>query len=240
MSLEKEGVVYNPLMFGANPAAGDGIFGGGGIMGLLLAGLLFGGRGRGGLFGGGGEGGDAMADAVAAKVVELQNTADLKAEVKSVEAGLRESILNQTIGLNGEFRGLEAGIAGAKLDAVKAGLEAQLRDLETRNHVTNKIGAVETEIQAVKCAIDSKIASSTQSILNHLAAAEESRLKDELALARSKNDKMEINAGFAAQFGTINNVLLQLANQQEKLTSQVVQFGAGNVATPTNTNNQVK
>lgn len=235
--MENEKVVYNPLAIGSG--GGFGGFGSGGLMeGLLMASLF--GRGRGGSFGGGGEGGDAIADAVAAKVVELQNTADLKAEIKDVESGLRETILNQTIGLNSEFRGIEGKIDRAALDAVKYGLEGQIRDLETKAHLGEKIGSVETEIQAVKCSIDSKIQSSMQSILNQLAFNEESRLKDELALARSKNDKLEISAGIANQFGAINNVLIQLANQQEKLTNQVVQFGTGNVATPVATQNQVK
>jgi len=217
---ESERINFNPTSVGTPMGYGGGLMGGGLLEGLLFASLF--GRGRGGLFGGGGEGGDAMADAVAAKVVELQTTADIKAEIAAV--GSR----------------LEGRIDHSAAEAMKAGLEAKIASLQTTNELANKIGNVETEIQSVKCHVDSKIAASTQSIINHLEANEKRRLEDEIALLRSKNDKMEINAGIANQFGAINNVLIQLANQQEKLTSQVVQFGTANAATPTNTNNQVK
>lgn len=241
MGLEREGVVYNPLSFGG-PGYGSGygndMFGGGGLMGGLLLASLLGGR-RGGLFGGEGvsNGGDVLAGDVASKVVELQNTADLKYDVKSVESNLRESILNQTIGFGNEFRGLEGKIDRAATDAVKAQYESKIASLESTNILSNKIGHVETEIQAVKCQIDNKINHSTQTILNHLNADKLDSKNDEISELRSRNRHMEQTILFGNQ---LNSITSSINSMDQRLTNQVVQFGTGNLATPTATNNQVK
>lgn len=226
------GVNYDPTYVGGVPGAGYGLGSGLGLESLLLFGLL--GRGRGGLFGGdeGGGRGEMLAGDVAAKVVELQNTSDLKAEVNNVKAAVIHDLQEVQADLQRE-------ISDAKLDAVKSSMESKIEALRIENHLSNKIGHVETEIQSVKCHVDNKIANSTQAILNQLNADKLDSKNDEIAALRSEKRALEQNAVFANQFSAINSVLVNLANQTQHLTNKVVQFGTGNVATPTSTNNQV-
>lgn len=182
------------------------MFGGNGILGLAALAML--GGGRGGLFGGrSGDGGEVVAGDVAAKVVELQNSSDLRGEVKSVESGIRESILTQAIASGEQFRGIGERIGHIATDAVKSGLEAKIASLESTNILSNKIGHVETEIQAVKCHVDNKIAASTQTILNQLNADKLDQKNEVIEELRSRNRLMEQNLLFG---GKLNDIISQL------------------------------
>lgn len=232
-------------MLGGNGGFG---FGGGGILeGLLFASLL--GR-RGGLFGGDGAGGgEILAGDIASKVVELQNTADLKAEMKDVESGLRETILNQTIGLGEEFRSLDTQIGNAKLDAVKAQFEAKIASLESTQAINNRLTAFEVSTDKQFCHVNSHVDAAERRVIERVDSSERRILdkiadnileekNDLIAQLRTRNNNLDQTLLFSNQ---INGLAVALNNisQKQDLTNQTIQFGTGNVATPTANNNQV-
>lgn len=220
----------NEIVGGAG-GFGFGGFGGGGILEGLIFGSLLGNRRGGGLFGGGdcGNGGEVEAGDIAARVVALQNSADLKQEIADVKAAVIAD--NQ-----GVLSTLQSAICESNKAALAAMYESKISALQSTNEITNKIGNVETEIQSVKCHVDSKIAASTQAILGVIAADKLDSKNDEIAQLRSRNNAMEQNI----QFSALTSVVSNLANQTQHLSNQVVQFGAGNTAIPVATNNQVR
>lgn len=238
----------DPLNVGG--AGGLG-FGGGDGLGLIALLALLGGRRGGGLFGGDeghGGGANVLAGDVAAKVVELQNSSNLRAEVRDTEAALRETILNQTIGLNSEFRGLEGRIDNAALDAVKAQYEAKIASLQATNVLERRIDdeseKIRTDIQQFQvstdkqfCHVNSAIQSSTQTILNHLAADKLDAKNDEIAQLRAERNHLNQTLLFSNQLNSINSAINSI-EQTQRLSNKVVQFGAGNTAIPVNTQNQ--
>lgn len=241
--MENERIVYNPTAIGAGQG-GLGGFGGGGLLeGLLLAGLL-GGR-RGGLFGGGegGDGANVLAGDIAAQVVNLQNSGDIKEEVQGTKAAIIAD-LQAVQGI------LQSQIAASDKQALAAMYETKIASLQSTNEITNKIG---NETQAIAgqmtsfqvstdkqfCHVDNKIAASTQTILNQLNADKLDSKNDEIAALRAERDRLTTTINFGNQFAAIASQLNNLSQKQD-LTNQVVQFGAGNVATPVATNNQVR
>lgn len=232
---------------------------GGGLIGALLVGELLGGR-RG--FGGGERRcGDELAGDVASRVVELQNTSDLKGEIRGVEAGLRESILNQTIGNSNEFRALEGKIGTAALDAVKAQFEAKIAALQATNELSNLISAktdiVERSIDGLRHDVDTKFFGISKEILNttnRLSLEVErgnaaiqlqnerlfsKRLEDDL---RKENDDLRRSRDIDRQTVAISSQFQAIASQLNTLRQgqQTIQFGTADVAIPTASSNQVK
>lgn len=225
MGMENERIVYNPVGVGGGmPPYGAGFgFGSGGLLEGLLFASLFGRRGFGDH--GGCDRGDVLAGDVAAKVVELQNTSDLKAEVNGVKSAIIHDLQEVQADLQRE-------ICDAKLDAVKAGMEAKIESLRIENNIINKVGDVATEIQAVKCHVDGKIAASTQHILDRMNADKLDEKNDEIAQLRDRNRHMEQTLLFSNQMNSLTSMIDSI---NQKLSNKVVQFGVGNIATPTNT-----
>lgn len=230
------GIDNEPVIMGSNP--GYGGFGGG-IGELIALMALMGRRGFGGDEGGHRREDSVLAGDVAAKVVELQNTSDLKAEVKGVEAGLRESLLNQTIGFGNEFRGLEGRIDHAALDAVKAQFEAKIASLEATNKIEGRMNAFEVNTDRQFCSTNHNIEASERRILEKLNLNILEQKNDEIAQLREDKRGLTQSIVFGNQLNAINSQLNEMA-QNIRATNQTIQLGTGNLATPTATNTNVK
>jgi len=150
----------NEVLGGAG-GLGLGGFGGGGILeGIILASLL--GRNRGGLFGGDGGSPDLDASGIAAKVVELQNSTNILAELgrhKDMSVG--------------EFRGINAGLFAVN-DAVKDGNYAAAIQAE-RN--TNELS---TQATAFAVAASREAGTNTAAILAKISSDNEQNLRDRI------------------------------------------------------------
>src|SRR5437899_2502165 len=157
---------------------GIGGWGGGGLIeGLILASVL--GRNRGGLFGGdGGGSADLEASGIAAKVVELQNTSNILAEL-----GRHKDC---TIG---EFRGINAGLFAVN-DAIKDGnyaaaIQAERNTNELSTQATAFAVAASREANTNTAVILAKINSDNEQSLRdriialEIAAVEERRRHDD-------------------------------------------------------------
>jgi uncharacterized small protein (DUF1192 family) len=217
---DSERIIYQPTSVGAGMGSGFGGFGQGGLLeGLILASLL--GRNGGGLFGGNNGGGASeLAGDIAANVVQLQNSGDIKEEIAASQAQL----LSKMCCIDKE--------------AMAAGMEAKIASLQSTNEITNKIGAVQTEIQSVKCTIDSKIAASTQAILNQLQANVLEQKNDEIAMLRAGKGQLEQTLLFSNQLNSIGSMISNLSAKQD-VANSAINFGNGTIQPQTVNSNQV-
>lgn len=241
-----EKIAYSPMAVGATDGSG---FGGSGILGLIaLISLLR----NNGILGneGAAAGGNVLAGDIAAQVVSLQNSADLKGLIQNVESQLQLAMQNQSNDLNAQFNAIQQAMCTSEVNALKASYESTISQLNSTNNIMNKIGdetqAVQAQMTAFQvsndrqfCAVDNKISNSTQLILSQLAADKLDSKNDEIALLRARTNSLETNINFGSQFNMIASQLNNLSQKQD-LTNQTIQFGTGNVSTPTATNNQVR
>ncbi len=205
---------YEPNVMGGG--AGLGGFGGGGLIeGLLLATLL--GR-RGGL---GGDGGCTESDAIAAKVVALQNSSNLRDDICEMGTSIQSALQTQTNVQTIQFNNVREAIGVAAIAAER-----------NANEITNLI-------QSQGCATRELSMANTQAILNQLAADKLDEKNDEIANLRRERDGINQQLLFSTQFNAINSVIANLVNEQ-KIANKVTQIGAGNTAIPVASNVQTK
>lgn len=219
--MDNERVVYSPQAFGGG--MGGGLFGGnGGILEGLLLGALFGNR-RGGLFGGcEGGGGDLAADAIAAKVVELQETGDIKEMVGEIKGELKDA-------MNAEFRGVDSRLFNIAEETILARKDAEIAALKATNQIENRMTAFEVSTDKQFCGLRAEIGKSTQEILNKLAADKLDEKNDEISRLRAEKAHL-------TQVNLFSSQLQAIASEVQNMGTKITQFGAGNVATPVNTN----
>lgn len=234
--------------------AGFGGFGNGGILeGIILASLL----GNRGLLGNG-------ADGVVAGTVTAQNVADLRKDVadnaKEVHVlGNEIAAMFATHNLTnaGEFRNLDNQICDVEKEAIKAQYEAKIATLQATNEITNKIDASTVDIKNQLFGISTTMASEfcdTKHLIERGNAAlslqiergfnkiTEDDLRDKIDVLRDerecyRRERGSFNDNLLMSQQT-NSILNAIDSQLQRQTSQIVQFGAGNLATPVNTNTQ--
>lgn len=126
---------------------GFGGFGGAGLVeGLLFASLL--GNRRGGLFGGDGGSPDLDASGIAAKVVELQNSANIRKEVSDLGNEVQNAFSIQNLANLAQFNQTNDNISKAAAAAALAGKEAELQALITANRLQTNIETLSTKTDA--------------------------------------------------------------------------------------------
>jgi len=128
---------------------GGGLGSGGIIEGVLLASIL--GRRGGGLFGGDGGSPDLDASGIAAKVVELQNSANIRAEVAESEADILAALQAQSAGLTQQHFAIASSLADINKNAVVAALEAKIATLQSTNEITSNITALSVKTDMQHC-----------------------------------------------------------------------------------------
>ncbi len=183
-------------MGGSGFGFGDG-FGGGGILsGILLASLL----GRRG-FGGDDncKDNDNLAGNVASKVVDLQNSANLRQEVAGVATSvaalgndLKGALAQQTLGQANEFRNLDNQICAAEKAAITASFEARIAALQSTNEIKSDINMLSVKTDAQTCEILRAInadGDATRALINVNTVND---LRDELLRERRRSDSREI------------------------------------------------
>lgn len=213
--MEADNVNFRPQYVGYGN--GEGGFGSSWLLALLL------GRRRG------------DDDCCAEKLQEImngKNISDARQEAAEHRAEITE-----------DFRDGLADLKNKICDAEKAGIEsrweAKFAVSEARNDINSKVCEVGHTVREAKCEIEDKIQLSTAAILKQLHEDKLDEKNDEIERLRHRNLFHEQNQIFANQFNSINSVLSHILMQDQKQSSKIVQFGAGNAAVPTNTNNQV-
>lgn len=89
------------------------------------------------------------------------------------------------------------------------------------------------------CHTNSEALKNTQNIIDRLAADKLDEKNDIIAQLRAKQDRLEDNIHFGDNLTAIKSQIWEL-NQNQKATQQTIQFGQGNLAGQSNTNNQVR
>lgn len=161
--------------YGNNNGLGDGI----GLIALLA--LLGGNRNGGGLFGGNNGGGSSLATAEG--LVSNIELADLRAEVNNTKASIKESILEQTIGLGSEFRSIDGKLCASEKEAIKSGYESRIQTLELGNSLSNKIDCeinqVKDKLNCFEVNVDKQFCGLSHEIEKGFHKVEERELRDE-------------------------------------------------------------
>lgn len=169
-----------PVFFGGGTGGGYNN-GFGGELGLIaLLALLGGNRNGGGLFGNNGGGSGTAAVEGLVSNIEL---GDLRQEVSDIKSSIKESILNQTIGLGNEFRGIDAKLCASEKDAIKAGYEARIQTLELGTTLSNKIDCevnqVKEKLNHFEVNVDKQFCNLSHEMEKGFHKVEERELKEE-------------------------------------------------------------
>lgn len=128
-----------PVMPTLGYTAYSGLGGGGGdLLGTIALLSLIGGRGL-GIDKGCGFNFTGPALVEASALATAQGFSDTRSDVKDVASEVRESIHTQTLGLMGEFRGLDCKFNGIGRDALAAKYESAISNLQSMFAISNKI-----------------------------------------------------------------------------------------------------
>ena len=213
---------------------GLGGFGGGGLLeGIILASLL---RGRGGLMGDGSNG-DLDADGIAAKVVQLQSTANISGEVQTLGNEIANSFAIQNLATQAQFNQTNTNIAQAASAASLASKDAQIDALRTANALQTNIEALSTKTDAQYAATLTAIANDGQATRALITQAEIAGLRDQLFAERRRADAREVEISInnsnqqtqnqlQSQTGVLGTILSGLGDQIAKNTNSVVAVGS--------------
>jgi hypothetical protein len=119
---------------------------------------------------------------------------------------------------------------------------ARLEDksYEQFTDVKNQLRYFETSVAKQFCHLETEGLKNTSKILETLAANKYDALKDEVDAIRADRYADKYGYNFALQNQELNSLkqMINSVEQTQKFNSKTVQFGAGNVATPTQTANQ--
>lgn len=254
---------------GGYPAAYAGGLGGlGGLGGFGLVGLIglnsFLGNNNWGNWGGPGFGGPfGNLAAGAGTVVAEQNISDLRKDVSDVDTHvealgneIQGALAQQTLGQTQEFRNLDNRLCESEKTTMQGFFAVQTQGLMNTQAIKDQLTAQGQMIAQNFCEVKEAIhadGDATRALINQI---ETQNLRDALAAERRSRDNREIEINvIQTNQQTQNQFQAQLQQQQQQLTgflhtlftevqlqrqgNRTVQFGTGNVATPTNTANQV-
>jgi hypothetical protein len=231
---------------------GLGGFGGGGILeGLILGALLR--NGNGGLFGGNGSNGDMDADAIAAKVVELQNTSDLRSQIVGVQSDLQAALQAQDLNILTQLTATNAQIAQVDKNATIAALESKLASVQSQNAIQGSIDALSVKSDAQNTQVLMAINADGDKTRALITANEIANLREALELERRGRESREIEINIAnsnaqsqaqlqQQTATFAGIISPLVDQLAKQNQGIVAIGStltGNAQTASNANTKV-
>lgn len=222
--------IFKPGHGGYGDGFGFGGFGGGGALGGLLVGALLRNGGN-GLFGGNDGGGCASAVALTAKLGEIQS------EIGSVAANTNSNIGSLALGISQAFATTNAAVAGVSREVCEAACDVK--------------SAVFTDGAATRALITSLYQTQQSEKINELnsrlAAIETHRHVDHRSRGVEVEVTQQVNQQQAqAQLqGRLDNMercfhsLFSEIQQLNRTTNQAINFGGTQLASPTNTSNQV-
>lgn len=212
----------------------DGGFGGGGIMSAILLSSLL---GRNGLVGGNGDvSGNNTNHAILSDL--RKDVGDAALEAAKTESRIQAAIQVQDANNNVNFRALDNKICETQKDAIVVGKDAIINSLQIEARTTDRITNFERNVDNQFCDVKSQIAVVKNDlglqIERGFCDLREKTLEDKVAELLRAQDDLKNNLLFSNQINAINSTL-----QNQHMANKVVQFGTGNAAIPTNTQNQV-
>lgn len=223
-----------------NSIGGSGFgsgFGSGGLLeGIILASLI-GRNGNNGLFGGSGSNGDLDADAIAAKVVQLQNTANISGEIQGLGNEIASSFSIQNLASQSQFNQTNAAIAASAAASALASKDAEINTLRVANALQTNIEALSTKTDAQYAATLTAISADGQATRAMITQGTIDSLRDELNAERRRadatsiainiaNSQAQTQAQLQSQTGVLGTFLTGLGDQIAKNTNSVVAVGS--------------
>lgn len=205
------------LSSGINGGAGFGGFGGGGIGAFGLVGLI-GLLGRDGL----GRGGE---DNCQRDLLLMSKLGAIEGAIPTAALQTQNALLEQTIGLNGQ------------IGAVKDTIQNSVLALSTQ--AANNTQQLASAICGLGSKIDQNLISQLQTELLEERGRGRAR-ETEVNVTQNVNQQqaqLQAQAQFNSLVGLVHTLAGEIQNQ--RFSNKTVQFGAGNVATPTNNGQQV-
>lgn len=222
--------VENNIKINPHGYDGDGFgFGGAGGMGAFMMGALLGNR-RGFGFGGDGDGCGA-AVALTAKLGEIQ------AEIGSVAANTNNNISTLALGISNAFANTNSNIAALSREVCEAACSVKsavdcdgdkTRALITSIFQTQQaetINRLNAELAALR----------THGHIDHRARGVEVEVTQQV---NQQQQQQQVDLRFANLERCIHSLFSEV-QQLNRTTNQAINFGGTQLASPTNTNNQV-
>ncbi len=183
-----------------------------------------------------------------------KDISDARVEACKTECGIQEAIQTQTNTNEINFRALDNKICETEKAAIVFAKDGTIEALKAEARLTNRISDLERSVDTQFCKthtiienmnlnlthlLDKGFASVLLESERGFCKLREEDLEDKLDACRRENAVALQNANFGNQFAVINSAIQNLVNQTQHLSNRVVQIGAGNVALPVNTQNQV-
>lgn len=248
------GIESNANIAGGIPFGAMGGFGGfGGIAPVGLIGLnnLFD-RDRGHVH----DRKDCNAGDIAARVVDLQNSANIREEIGALGNEIQQAFATQNLANIAQFNQVQSTLSGIDKAATVAALEAKIATLQATNELKTDINNLSVKTDAQTCEILRAInadGDATRALINLNTV---NALRDELLQERRRSDSREIEINVTqtnqqlqnqmqAQFQSQNNFLQNafglFGDQINRANNSIVNLGtmAGTGQSNSNANTKV-
>lgn len=129
-----------------------------------------------------------------ATLLNQQQLGEVQRDIKSTESGIRETILNQTIGTNSEFRSVDGKLFSIDKEALRANYEAQISALKATNELSNKIDYktehLASKINSLEVGMDKQFSSLKERLISGLDKVKEREQLREIEGLRRQNDQL--------------------------------------------------
>lgn len=137
-------------------------------------------------------------------------------------------------------RDLQNRIFETQKEALEAKCAVLTKVADESKYLSNQSRNFEVSVDKQFCEVKEEGYKNTQKILDQMAANKYDAAKDELDETRLELWNLKSASNFALQNQEIANLknMINSVEQTQKFSSKTVQFGAGNVALPTQTANQ--
>ncbi len=171
-----------------------------------------------------------------------KDVGDAKVEACKSECAIQAAIQVQTNDNEINFRALDNRICETEKSAIVFAKDGIIEALKVESRLTNRITDFERNADMQFCTLNSTVekgfAASMLATERSFAHIREEDLEEKLDACRRESAIALQNANLGAQFSLLNSTVANLVQQTQHLSNKVVQFGVGNVAVPTATNNQ--
>ena len=240
-------------------SGGDGLFGGGGLIGGLILGSLL--RNNGNLFGGAdGAGGAALRSPPEQSQANMDLMAAIGGVAKDVAvstAAMEASQANQTIGITSQFNNTTASLA-ARVDGVKEAVNAgtmvlaqqlngvQQQIMENRYELSKDISNDGEKTRALitqqyEATLNRQLSDANAAVIALQAKLDSGTVARGVEVTTTNNiNQMQQQQQQQAQWGQLYNVLWGLA-QNIRSNNEAINVGSGTLtANPVNTNTNIR
>jgi hypothetical protein len=239
-------------------SSGDGVFGGGGLIGGLILGSLL--RNNGNLFGGEGAGGALLRNPPEqdqANMSLMQSIGQVAKDVAVATAAMEASQANQTIGITSQFNNTTASLA-ARVEGVKEAVNAgtmvlaqqlngvQQQVMQNRYELSKDINTDGDKTRALitaqyEASLNRQLSDANAQVIALQSRFDNSERSRGVEVTTTNNiNQMQQQAQQQQQWGQLYNAIWGLA-QNIRSNNEAINVGSGTLtANPVNTNTNIR